>query len=144
MCKCGASGDCYDKATKCNCDYMGAARGTDQGLTFIFLAALNSMIQQLEFDPSTGVLTDRTLLPVTNLNFGGITPGGTGRHQLGKLECLGERRVARKPTSCHDLYLIGHQFSGFYLVKDVTGANFMTVYCDFDYAPQDASKTPDD
>jgi len=85
------------------------------------------------------MLTDKSLLPVINLNFGGITPGGTGRHQLGKLECSGRKQVLRKPTSCHDLYLIGHQFSGYYLVQDVTGDNWLTVYCNFDFAPEDTS-----
>jgi hypothetical protein len=42
------------------------------------------------------------------------------------------------PTSCEDLWLIGHTLNGFYSIK---GEKMIeSVYCDFTQLPGDASK----
>ena len=76
------------------------------------------------------------MLPVTQLNFGGVidTPG---RHTLSRLRCSGRETVSGEPTNCADLALIGFTMKGFYQVKgtDENENNIVTVYCDFNQSP---------
>ena len=54
------------------------------------------------------------------------------------LECAGSAALTRMPTSCEDLWLIGHTLNGFY---DVKGEKMMeSVYCDFTKLPEDPGK----
>ena len=78
-------------------------------------------------------MTEKSLLPVTRLNFGRIAPGASGRHTLGKFECSGRVTLASMPTICYDLFIAGNQISGFYTVKAST-TQLKTVYCDFSKA----------
>lgn len=41
----------------------------------------------------------------------------------------------KQPTSCQELFLIGHQLSGFYQIKAAGGTKIKTVYCDFNQIP---------
>ena len=84
-----------------------------------------------------GVITDKSVLPITRLNFGG-TPISTGVHSLGKLKCTGQVAVNGMPTSCGDLWRIGHILSGLY---SVMGPKMIeNVYCDFTKLPNDVGK----
>ena len=77
-----------------------------------------------------GVITDKNVLPVTRLNFGRTQlTTSSGIHTLGRFECTGSVALTRMPTSCEDLWLIGHTLNGFY---SVLGSTMMeSVYCDF-------------
>ena len=77
-----------------------------------------------------GVITDKTYLPITRLNFGRIQlETSSGIHTLGRFECGGQHSVSGMPTSCSDLWKIGNTLSGIYLVM---GFDYVeTVYCDF-------------
>ena len=83
---------------------------------------------------ASGYVTEKTLLPVTQLNFGRIAPGANGKHTLGKFECSGRSTLTGMPTTCYDLFIIGNQISGFYTVKG-SATQLRTVYCDFDKPP---------
>lgn len=80
-------------------------------------------------------MTEKTLLPVTRLNFGRITPGANGKHTLGKFECSGRTTLAGMPTNCYDLFIAGNQISGFYTVKG-SATQLRTIYCDYTKAPE--------
>lgn len=83
------------------------------------------------------MITEKGLLPVTKLNFGRtISPTSSNSHQLGRLECNGKVVLDGMPTSCRDLWRIGHGLSGLYSVK-ATSDKVETVYCDFDKLPGD-------
>jgi hypothetical protein len=87
----------------------------------------------------SGVITDKNVLPVTQLNFG-QTPQSTsfGVHTLGRLECTGSSAPTELPTSCEDLWLNGHTLNGIY---SIMGTKMMeSVYCDFTKLPDDAGK----
>ena len=86
-----------------------------------------------------GVVTDKNVLPVTRLNFGRTQlETSSGIHTLGRFECSGTVSINGLPTSCRDLWLIGHTLNGFYFIK---GAKMMeSVYCDFTKLPDDAGK----
>ena len=67
-CACGMNKTCYDSTKPCNC---------------------NANIPDVMLEDS-GLLTDKTALPVSQLRFGDT--GGTGEqgwHTLGKLYCYG-------------------------------------------------------
>ena len=81
-----------------------------------------------------GYVTEKSMLPVTRLNFGRIAPGASGKHTLGKFECSGRTTLMTKPTSCYDLFIAGNQISGFYTVKG-SATKVSTVYCDFSKSP---------
>nr|CAH0105711.1 unnamed protein product [Daphnia galeata] len=87
-CQCGIDGNCIDPNAKCNCD-----------------ATLP--IPQVD----SGVITDKEILPISRLNFG-RTPLETssGIHTLGRYECTGKVAIVGMPTSCEDLWRIGHSF----------------------------------
>jgi hypothetical protein len=80
--------------------------------------------------PYSGVIEDKNVLPVTQLNFGRtLLETSSGIHTLGRFECTGSVALTRMPTSCEDLWLIGHTLNGFY---SVLGSTMMeSVYCDF-------------
>jgi hypothetical protein len=76
-------------------------------------------------------------LPITRLNFGRTTPeASSGIHTLGKLKCSGQKLVDGMPTSCVELWQIGHVLNGLYLIKGASQVE--TVYCDFSKASTDA------
>jgi hypothetical protein len=87
----------------------------------------------------SGVITDKNILPVTRLNFGRTQLAtSSGVHTLGRLVCSGTVALTGLPTSCEDLWLIGHTLNGVYSVK---GAKMMeSVYCDFTKLLDDAGK----
>jgi hypothetical protein len=86
-----------------------------------------------------GVITDKNVLPVTRLNFGRTQLAtSSGVHTLGRLVCSGSVAVIGFPTSCEDLWLIGHTLNGFYSIK---GEKMIeSVYCDFTQLPGNESK----
>ena len=70
-CACGVTNTCADNRYGCNCDINASTLREDSGL-----------------------LTNKTKLPVMQLRFGDIGDSGEhGKHTLGKLKCYG---VARK------------------------------------------------
>ena len=85
---------------------------------------------------NVGVITDKNLLPITRLNFG-LTQLATssGIHTLGRFECIGQVEVNGMPTSCEDLWRIGHTLSGLYSIMGTKMAE--SVYCDFKKLPSD-------
>ena len=87
----------------------------------------------------SGVITDKNVLPVTRLNFGRTQLAtSSGIYTLGRLVCTGSVALIGLPTSCEDLWLIGHTLNGFY---SIIGAKMIeSVYCDFTQLPDDASK----
>ena len=88
-------------------------------------------------EPNKGIITDKTVLPITRLNFGFILPsrGSSSAHTLGRFECTGQVAVNGMPKSCNDLWRIGHFLSGFY---SVMGENQIeSIYCDFSKLPTD-------
>lgn len=86
---------------------------------------------------STGVITDKTVLPITRLNFGRTQlESSSGVHTLGRLECTGQVAVNGIPKSCQDLWRIGYTLSGMYNVMGTTMVE--SVYCDFTKMPNDS------
>jgi len=83
-------------------------------------------------------VTEKSLLPVTRLNFGRIAPGASGKNTLGKFECSGRTTLTTIPTNCKDLFITGNQISGLYLAISFSKVN--TVYCDFSKSPEEAGK----
>ncbi|XP_046451009.1 contactin-associated protein-like 4 [Daphnia pulex] len=111
-CQCGIDVNCVEASTKCNCDSAAAALQVDDG-----------------------VVSDKFVLPVTRLNFGG-TQNAAAVHTLGRFECSGKETVSGMPRSCLDLWRIGHILSG---LHSVMGTNMVeSVYCDFTKIPSDA------
>ena len=84
-----------------------------------------------------GIITDKNVLPVTRLNFGRTQlTTSSGVHTLGRFECSGSVSLTGLPTSCKDLWLIGHTLNGFYSVMG--SAMMESVYCDFTKLPDNA------
>ncbi|XP_046645852.1 uncharacterized protein LOC124336192 [Daphnia pulicaria] len=112
-CQCGIDGNCVDSIAKCNCDSVAPVQLVDNG-----------------------VITDKNVLPVTRLNFGRTQlETSSGIHTLGRLVCTGSVALTRMPTSCKDLWLIGHTLNGFYSIMGST--TMESVYCDFTKVPGD-------
>ena len=65
-CACGMTNSCTDPGHGCNCD-------TNDG----------------RWREDSGLLTDKSHLPVKQLRFGDVTPSEQGYHTLGKLKCYG-------------------------------------------------------
>ena len=65
-CACGMTNSCADSSKVCNCDKNDPVWREDSGL-----------------------LTDKTKLPVNQLRFGDVSSGEEGYHTLGKLKCFG-------------------------------------------------------
>ena len=87
----------------------------------------------------TGIITDKNVLPITRLNFGRtLLETSSGIHTLGRFECTGSVALNGFPTSCEDLWLIGHTLNGFYSVKG--NKMIESVYCDFTQLPSEAGK----
>jgi hypothetical protein len=86
-----------------------------------------------------GVITDKSVLPITRLNFGRTQlESSSGVHTLGRFECTGQVAVNGMPRSCGDLWRIGHTLSGLY---SIMGPKMVeSVYCDFTKLPNDAGK----
>ncbi len=83
-----------------------------------------------------GVITDKSILPITRLNFGRtILESSSGVHTLGRFECTGQVVVNGMPSSCEDLWHIGHTLSGLYSVMGI--AKVENIYCDFTKLPSD-------
>lgn len=122
-CQCALEGNCLDKELGCNCNSVSPIPTSD-----------------------TGLITDKTLLPVTRLNFGRIlTPPASGRHTLGRMTCFGRLFASpSKPSSCQDLWRSGHTISGFYQVQDSPAGGIETVFCDMTQVPgQGSIASPD-
>ena len=68
-----------------------------------------------------GYIIEKDALPIQQLKFGKhptFDPDyDYGKFTLGKLECSGRAKVTGMPTSCRDLYRIGHLFNDFYSIK---------------------------
>ena len=87
----------------------------------------------------SGVITDKSYLPVTRLNFGRTQlESSSGVHTLGRFECTGQVSVSGMPKSCTDLWKIGHTLSGIYSVMG--SAYVETVYCDFAKLPNEQGR----
>ncbi|XP_046640282.1 uncharacterized protein LOC124323313 [Daphnia pulicaria] len=114
MCSCGISKTCADPNENCNCDAAVPVNLIDEG-----------------------EITSKESLPITRLNFGRTTPeASSGIHTLGKLKCSGQKLVDGMPTSCVELWQIGHVLNGLYLIKGASQVE--TVYCDFSKTSTDA------
>ncbi|XP_046638029.1 uncharacterized protein LOC124316246 isoform X2 [Daphnia pulicaria] len=112
-CQCGIDANCVDPAAKCNCDSLAPLQLVDDG-----------------------VITDKTVLPISRLNFGRTQlETSSGVHTLGRLVCTGLVTLTGLPKSCKDLWLIGHTLNGFYSVMG--SAKMESVYCDFTKLPDD-------
>ncbi len=89
-----------------------------------------------------GYIIEKDALPIQQLKFGKhptFDPDyDYGKFTLGKLECSGRTKVTGMPTSCRDLYRIGHLFNDFYSIKK--NGKMVTVFCDFSLSPFDLSK----
>ena len=72
-------------------------------------------------------------LPVTALLFSSIEEYSYVSYTVGKLKCNGRAEVSKVPESCSDLWAIGHNLNGIYLVKK-SGA-LQSVFCDFSKLP---------
>ena len=83
-----------------------------------------------------GFITEKTLLPVTQLFFGRAFT--TGRPTLGRFICSGKPSVNGIPKSCVDLLRIGHTLTGLYSVAGK--GRVESVYCNFDKLSTDPSK----
>ena len=87
-----------------------------------------------------GIISDKSFLPVTWLNFGRTQlASSSGVHTLGRFECTGQVAVSGRPTSCTDLWRIGHSLSGLYSVMGTEQVE--SVYCDFTKLPTDSGKS---
>ncbi|XP_032780852.2 uncharacterized protein LOC116919081 [Daphnia magna] len=113
-CQCGIDGNCVEASLKCNCDSAAPIPLTD-----------------------TGVITRKDILPISRLNFGRTQlQSSSGVHTLGPFECSGQTAIAGMPSSCEDLWRVGHSLSGLYSV--IGNAMVESVYCDFTKLPNDA------
>ena len=111
-CQCGIELDCVEDLV-CNCDSSlptaladigkgkGLVNNIEAGTQFFFF-----LIQ--------GVITDKNILPITRLNFGGTTENSTSQHTLGRFECMGQVAVDEMPTSSEDLWRIERNLGGLY------------------------------
>ena len=91
------------------------------------------------YDNYVGVITDKSFLPITRLNFGRTQLASlSGIHTLGRFECTGQVAVSGMPKSCVDLWRIGHSLSGLYSVMGTKQVE--SVYCDFTKLPTDSGR----
>jgi len=85
----------------------------------------------------TGVITNSTALPITQLFFGGLQyEAQQASFQLGRLKCYGEADV-KTGTSCSALKMSGIFNSGHYVIKEEGDVNKKTVYCGMDTSSYD-------
>jgi hypothetical protein len=134
LCQCGLVGNCVDSSSKCNCDSAAPVQLTDDGIRTIISSTNLIYDYYLKY---SGVVTDKEVLLVTRLNYGRTQlETSSGIHQLGRFECTGQVAVTGMPTSCEDLWRMGHTLSGLY---SVVGAKTVErVYCDFTKSSNDA------
>jgi hypothetical protein len=87
----------------------------------------------------SGIITDKNLLPITQLNFGGtLTENSSSQHTLGRFECTGQVVDGRStPSKELGRSIIQNNLNG--LQSAVMGAN--KIDCDFEKFQQ--SKTQD-
>lgn len=128
-CQCALENSCLDRKLQCNCNALSPIETFDKGKFYHFL------LWKKKYSPlksSSGIITDKSSLPVTRLNFGRIlTQPSSGRHSLSRLECYGRQPVQSPkplPKSCQDLRRTGHTISGFYSV--LRSGVIETVFCD--------------
>ena len=88
-----------------------------------------------------GVISDKSFLPVTWLNFGRTQlASSSGVHTLGPLECTGQVAVSGMPKSCVDLWRMGHSLSRLYsVIGEKREVEF--VYCNFIKLTTDSGKS---
>ena len=114
LCQCGLDQTCIDPSKKCNCD---------------------SILFDISHRIDEGYITDKNILPVSQLNFGrNVKSGQTSRFTLGPFECTGSSKPNSNqflPTDCKDLFLLGHIHNGFYTVSAASGTKINNIYCDF-------------
>ena len=84
----------------------------------------------------SGFITEKTLLPITQLFFGRAVT--LGRPTLGRIICSGNPSVNGMPKSCVDLLRLGHTLTGLYSVAG--DGRVESVYCDFSKLSTDPSK----
>ena len=78
----------------------------------------------------SGLITNKEDLPITGVKFGlRATAGAIGFYTLGPLECSGRNVISGMPSSCRDLWVIGHTLNGFYSI--MATETIQTVFCDF-------------
>ncbi|XP_059085915.1 uncharacterized protein LOC131882695 isoform X2 [Tigriopus californicus] len=114
-CQCGATQTCFETDFQCNCD---ANNGT------IWLQ-------------DRGKLTDKSSLPVMQLNFGAVDArkGKVAKFQLGPLKCFGNvmdenGSFRTDPSSCQDLWNQGITQVGYYMVRSRKDRYPKVVFCD--------------
>jgi len=118
-CKCGIDENCDDATVNCNCDALSPSRAIDEGY--------------LEAD----------VLPVSQLNFGRTSSTSSqGIHTLGRFECSGRPVLVGAPKSCNDLWTVGYNLNGIYLVNSTMG-EVKSVYCDFTKLPGEEGQEVD-
>jgi hypothetical protein len=134
-CQCGIDGNCVESFMKCNCDSAAPEQLVDSG-KFILKRKKWFLISPIQYK-NVGIINDKKILPITRLNFGRTQQSySSGVHTLGRFECTGQVAVTGMPTSCADLWRIGHTLSGLYSVKGVQMVE--SVYCDFSKLPDEA------
>ena len=124
---------------KCNCDSNAPVELSDIGnkVKFNFKWAPFKAKSLLKI--YSGVITDKSILPITRLNFGRTQlESSSGVHTLGRFECTGQVAVNGLPKSCEDLWRIGHILSGMYSIMGTKMVE--SVFCDFTKLPNDAGK----
>ncbi|XP_046648844.1 uncharacterized protein LOC124339558 isoform X2 [Daphnia pulicaria] len=113
-CQCALDNSCLDRKLQCNCNALSPIETTD-----------------------TGLIMDKSSLPITRLNFGRIlAPPSSGRYILGRLECHGLQMISsvkRLPTSCQDVWRTGYTTSGLYSI--LRSEISETVFCDMTQVP---------
>ena len=101
-------------------------------LLYVYLTRLCCLIK--------GVISDKSFLPITWLNFGRTQlASSSGVHTLGRFECTGQVAVSGMPKSCADLWRIGHSLSGLYSIMGEK--QIESAYCDFTKLPADSGKS---
>ena len=136
ICRCGIDRNCIDRSLMCNCDKAAPEQLYDIGELPYKRICMSFTLITINF---SGVITDKEILPIIRLNFGHTyVNSSSGVHTLGKFECTGQVAVTKIPSSCEDLWRIGHTLSGLY---SIMGVNMVeSVYCDFTKLPDDPGK----
>ncbi|EFX76551.1 Cntnap2 protein [Daphnia pulex] len=113
-CQCGIERNCVEDLAACNCD-----------------SSLPTPLTDIGNDHGQGVITDKNILPITRLNFGGtLTANSTSQHTLGRFECTGQVAVDEMPTSSGDHWRMEHKLNG--LRSAIMGTDASDKFdCDF-------------
>ena len=136
-CQCGLDGTCieYLAGRRCNCDSNFPQIFSDIGKLF-YLIIVITIINILMQNYHSGFITEKTLLPITQLFFGRAVT--LGRPTLGRIICSGNPSVNGMPKSCVDLLRLGHTLTGLYSVAG--DGRVESVYCDFSKLSTEPSK----